>query len=298
MGNDMTCWRITGLTALVMVAGCANGPAPAPAACTIASAKRAIATEVRETSGLARSHTARETLWTHNDSGNEPILYALATDGKIRTRVTLRGVEVSDWEDLEGGHCGEEYCLYLADIGDNAGARRNVRIYEVVEPKLADREVTARKVIHATYPDGPQDAEALFRLPDGAIFIITKGRQREIKVYRLSSAGVNGQGTLQLVRQVAPRARIEADRVTAATASPDGNWVAFRSYSTLFIYRTQDLLNGGAATITHSLVPLAEKQGESITLDNDGTIWLSSEAEREEDVPTLTGLRCTLKPAN
>ena len=294
----MKCGQILKSTALLIVAGCANGPAQAPSACTIASAKRAIATEVRETSGLARSHAERETLWTHNDSGNEPILYALATDGKIRTRIALRGVEVSDWEDIEGGSCGTEYCLYLADIGDNAGARRNVRIYEIVEPRLADREATARKVIYATYPDGPQDAEALFRLPDSTIFIITKGRQREIKVYRLSAAGANDQSTLQLVREIAPRARTEADRVTAATASPDGNWVAFRSYSTLFIYRTQDLLDGGPATITHSLVPLAEKQGESITLDNDGTIWLSSEAEREDDVPTLIGLRCALNPAN
>jgi hypothetical protein len=100
---------------------------------------------VRETSGLARGRSSADVFWTHNDSGNEPLLFALASDGTIRTRIPLRNVTLRDWEDLEGGVCGDANCLYLADIGDNAGLRTNITIYEVVEPALTDREADTRR---------------------------------------------------------------------------------------------------------------------------------------------------------
>ena len=281
--------------AITNAAACAqSAPQQAESTCMVAAAMRPIPTEVRETSGLARGRTNTEVFWTHNDSGNEPQLYALATDGTIKTRVSLPNLRVTDWEDIEGGTCGDAHCLYLADIGDNPGRRKNITIYEVREPAIADRTTEIRRTLNAVYPDGPQDAEALFRLPDGSLFVVTKGRHKAIKLYRFSAAGANDQGSLQLVREIAAQPRAEADRVTAATASPNGNWVAMRSYSTLYLFRTTDLLNGGAAAITHSLVSLAEKQGESITLDDDGTIWMTSEAEREADAPTIVSLRCTL----
>ena len=300
----MNSWFMkSGLAFGLVLASCGAGDAQQNAAkgssvCTIAQAMRPMATEVRETSGLARGRTNSDVLWTHTDSGNEPQLYALAADGTIRTRVQLPNLEVRDWEDIEAGNCGSENCLYLADIGDNAAVRRQISIYEVVEPALEARAVQVKRVINASYPDGAQDAEALFRLPDGTIYIVTKGRQRTISLYRLSEGGANNQHTLQRVREIAPRPRAETDRVTAATASPNGQWVAIRSYSTLFLYRTTDLLGDGAPAITHSLTSLAEKQGESISLDDDGTIWLTSEAERSQDEPTLTGLRCDLSSLN
>jgi hypothetical protein len=292
-------FKSVGMT--VLAVAIANGPACAQTApqssesvCTVAAPMRPMATEVRETSGLARGRTNADVFWTHNDSGNEPQLFAIATDGTIKTRVALPNLRVTDWEDIEAGTCGDAHCLYLADIGDNAAKRKNISIYEVREPAMADRAAEIRRTFNAVYPDGAQDAEALFRLPDGTLYVVTKGRHKAIKLYRFSAAGANDQGSLQLVREIAAQPRAEADRVTSATASPNGNWVAIRSYSTLYLFRTADLLNGGAPAVTHSLVSLAEKQGESITLDDDGTIWMTSEAEREADAPTIVSLRCTL----
>ena len=101
-------FKFVGLTVLVVTVtagpACAqSAPQQSETACTVASAMRAIATEVRETSGLARGRTSADIFWTHNDSGNEPQLYALATDGTIRTRVALPNLRVTDWEDIEGG---------------------------------------------------------------------------------------------------------------------------------------------------------------------------------------------------
>lgn len=293
MQKIRTC-LLTGAALLSSISATAAQSAPSNAQCTVAAAGREISEEIRETSGLARGRVNPDVLWTHNDSGNETELFAIGVDGALRARVPVANVKLSDWEDIEAGACGENNCLYLADIGDNAGRRARITIHEVVEPELSAQSAMVTRSIVARYADGPQDAEALFRLPNGDFHIITKGRQQSIKLYRLVAAGANGEGTLQLVRELLPKPGNERDRVTAATTSPDGNWVAFRTYAMLYLYRTADLLGAGAPYLTYSLAPLAEKQGESVVLDNDGSIWLTSEAEQKADRPTIAGLKCTL----
>jgi hypothetical protein len=290
--------RTYALAGVVLLGGAAPGAAQSATdsrqVCTIAAASRAIPEEVRETSGLALGRVNPDVLWTHNDSGNEAELFALGADGALRVRIPLANVKLSDWEDIAASTCGDTSCLYLADIGDNVGRRARVTIHEMVEPALSAQSATIVRSIVARYPDGPQDAEALFRLPNGDFYIITKGRQQSIKLYRLMVAEDQGEASLQLVRELLPRPKNERDRVTGATASPDGNWVAFRTYATLYLYRTADLLGSGEPYLTYSLAPLAEKQGESVALSNDGTIWLTSEAEQKKDRPTIAGLKCTL----
>ena len=291
-------WRVgavCGGIAWAQASAVAQAVSPVAGTCSVASATRALSADVRETSGLARGRTNPDVLWTHNDSGNQPEIYALGEDGTVRARVAVSGVVFTDWEDLEAGSCTAGHCLYIADIGDNAGRRSHISIYELTEPALSATTVAASRVIEARYADGPQDAEALFRLPSGEFYIVTKGRQKSIKLYRLSMAGANGRGTLQLVREIAPQPSAEPDRVTAATMSPNGEWVAIRTYANLYLYRTADLLqDGGVPAVTYSLLPLAEKQGESITLADDGTLWMTSEAERKKDLPTMASLKCTL----
>lgn len=269
-------------------------PAAAQNTCKISEAPREISTDVRETSGLTVGRRNPNLLWTHNDSGNRPEIFAITPDGKVRARVLIEGAALTDWEDIEAGACGSDHCLYIGDIGDNAGSRKTIRIYEIVEPLVPAGSARVARTIEASYADGPQDAEAFFRLPSGDVYVVTKGRQKAVKVYRLSVGGANGRGSLQLVRELAPKARDEMDRVTAATTSPDGKLVAIRSYRTLWIYRTSDLLGSGAPIVTYPLAALREKQGESLTLDDHGRVWLSSEAENPRDKPTLAQLKCAL----
>ena len=264
------------------------------ATCTISEAPREISVDVRETSGLAVGRRNPNILWTHNDSGNKPEIFGITPDGTVRARVQIEGAALHDWEDIEAGNCGSDHCLYIADTGDNFGQRSSIRVYEVVEPVVPSGTARVARLWEAAYPDGPQDAEAIFRLPNDELYVVTKGRQKSIKVYRMTSAGANGGGSLQLVREIAPKAAHELDRVTAATASPDGNYVAIRTYRTLWVYRTSDLMASGAPLITYSLQSVKEKQGEALTLDNSGRIWLSSEAEKSRDRPTLAQLTCKL----
>jgi hypothetical protein len=247
---------------------------------------------IRETSGLAAGRRNGDVVWTHNDSG-EANLFALSSEGTVVAQVKVEGASIQDWEDIESGSCDEGHCLYVADIGDNDAARADVVIYEIPEPALPTNTAVVRRTIRATYADGAQDAEAFFRLPDGGMFVVTKGRHRDIALYRLVTEG-NHRGVLQRVREIAPRPQNELDRVTAATASPDGKWVGLRTYRNLHVYRTDDLLGAGQPAARFTLAPLAEIQGEALTLDNEGRVWLSSEAEQENRVPTIAQVQCAL----
>ena len=283
--------------ALLVAAAAAAAQDPTPTAsqvCVVEMVPTPIATEVRETSGLARGRRNPDVLWTHNDSKSKSEIFALAQDGTVRARVKLNA-RLTDWEDIEAGDCASGQCLYIADIGDNRAERKFVTVYEIEEPALPSTTVGAVRIYNATFTDGPQDAEALFRLPDGNLYVVTKGRHGAIRLYRFSVVDVKQPATLQLIRELAPQPGDELDRVTSASASPDGRWVAIRTYRTLQLFRTTDLLSAtGAAAHTFSLTPLAEKQGESLALENDGTLWLSSEAEDPRDLPTLARLKCAL----
>lgn len=79
--------------------------------------------EVKETSGLF-FHNGR--LWTHNDSGGKPILYALdTTTFEVVQRITLGKVKNKDWEDV----CTDGENVYVGDFGNNKGNRKDLRIY-------------------------------------------------------------------------------------------------------------------------------------------------------------------------
>lgn len=78
---------------------------------------------VCETSGLF-FHNGR--LWTHNDSGGKPILYALdTTTFEVVQRITLANAKNKDWEDV----CTDGERVFVGDFGNNKGKRKNLRIY-------------------------------------------------------------------------------------------------------------------------------------------------------------------------
>ncbi|CAN5768741.1 hypothetical protein BH23GEM10_BH23GEM10_01140 [soil metagenome] len=261
----------------------------AAAVCTVVLPPTPLPLQVRETSGLADGPAG--TLWTHNDAGGKAELFAFDRSGRPVAHVTVANAGFVDWEDIESGPCAEGRCLFIGDIGDNEETRSHVTIYRVPEPQPGTREVEAR-AIHARYPDRPQDAESLFAV-DGSMYIITKGEHGPVRLYLLPPDAADGDtAVLQLVRELAPQTNDRADRVTAATASPDGDVIAFRTYSTLYFFDAATLLGTGAADSRafFDLRSLNEPQGEGLALDANGGVWLSSEAGA--GAPLLTGLAC------
>jgi len=92
--------------------------------------------EINETSGLV---FCGGLLWTHNDSGGDPVLYAIDTvEFKIVRRLTLKNAYNVDWEDITI----DDDMVYVGDFGNNRGSRRDLSIYYFPLSNLLNPSVT------------------------------------------------------------------------------------------------------------------------------------------------------------
>ncbi|MBV9110657.1 MAG: hypothetical protein JO306_14700 [Gemmatimonadetes bacterium] len=292
---------------MTVAAGCGPDPrrprtaaaeAPPQAACEIVAKGLLLPEGLTETSGVAESRKHPGVYWTHNDSGRKPDVFAVAADGRLLGKVKVRRAENHDWEDIATGTCpeGSGSCLYISDTGNNDRRRKHVTIWVVPEPEPADKKTAPAKEYRAAYAGRPTDIEAIAVLPDGRILLVSKGNNDEIQLFRFPTPLKDDEGArLELVRRLAPNPEQIGDRVTGASASPDGRFVAVRTYAALDFYRTADLLGSGRPFAQLDLDPLAEPQGEAVTLSNDGVVVLTSEGPGHKHIPgTLSRLRCTL----
>ncbi len=218
----------------------ALSPSKAAGPCTVEQGPTLLP-DVPEASGLAVSRRRPGLLWTHNDSGNEPDLFALDADGAVvgTVRVPIR---TRDWEDISAASCKPieaaqgrpDACLYIGDIGDNSLTRRAVQVYVLPEPDPGAERVERPLLFNVSYPDGAHNAEAMF-VVDGRLFIITRDR----------TGIVYGTAPLDEARRVVTLKRIGQlglVAVTDAEASADGASVAVRTSDEVVTYRTADLL--------------------------------------------------------
>jgi hypothetical protein len=247
-----------------------------------------------EASGIAVSRRTPGLLWAHNDSG-EPVLFAVDPAGTVTGRVRLAGAGVSDWEAIAVGPCPSGSCLFVADIGDNDAARRHVTIYRVPEPTPTEQVTRQAEAFRATYPDGAHDAEALFVTAEGEVFVVTKGETGHIALYRFPQplrAGSTVQ--LQQVAVLGGRAK-KSNRITDASSSQDGQWIALRTRDAVTFYRTADLTSGRRGeALSFDVRELGERQGEGVALAAGGTVYLVSEGGGKKRPGTLARIDCTL----
>lgn len=190
--------------------------------------------QLDEISGLAVSRANPGVFWVHNDSGDQPRVYAVNAAGRLLGTYTLEGAMAVDWEDMAiGGPApgGGSY-LYLADIGDNNARRASVHVYRVAEPRVvADQAAVTETLTGVTayefvYEDGPRDAEGFFADPlTGDFYVVSK---REIDGNRLYRSAAPAAGQRNTLVRVATFAFTGA---TAADISADGLQVLIRRYS-------------------------------------------------------------------
>ena len=275
-----------------VVAALPNRPAADSSLCRVDAAGIALPETVHESSGVA---VGAGVLWTHNDSG-EPRLFALGTDGAQRGSVRVTGAAVQDWEDLAAGPCPGGRCLFVGDVGDNQAARPRITIYRVPQPAPGDAATRPAEAFHATYPDGPQDAEAIFVTPDGRVYVVSKGETGAVAVYRFPEPMTAGSvARLERLRQLAPAGIKRGDRITGASASADGRWVVLRTLRALSFYRARDLAAaGGGAPLGFDLKALDEAQGEAVAFGEGGVVYLTSEGGKKSNPAKLSRLTCNL----
>jgi hypothetical protein len=240
-------WALLWLAGLLAPAATAGAQAHAAQYRSLVSDPR-----IGEISGFAASRQHPGLLWTHNDSGDLPALYALHESGEVRARLHLRGARHVDWEDLALRPEPEGDLLLIADTGDNGGLRQELAIYAVREPAtLADARPRVEWKMRFRWPDGARDCEALaVDRASGDLLLISKKRVPP-EIFRLPARPTGNRvevaeplGLLQGIEQpnaddlqrnpVYGRYR---SQITAADTSPDGRWLAVLNYRRVMLYR-------------------------------------------------------------
>ena len=243
---------------------------------------------IKESSGVAASRTQPGILWTINDGGNDPLLFATDTTGHPLGRFRVEGARNRDWEALTVTRCGAGDCIVIGDIGDNGESREWVTLYRIPEPRVASRRdgapatlaTATAQVAHYGYEDRGHDAEAIFFLGDEA-HLITKGRSNGIAHYRLAGIEWREDQRLTAVRAAElpiPPSRHMGRWVTDAALAPGGRRLVIRTYTELYFFVLDD-----RGRLTPAEPPLAcqvaglEPQGEGVTWLDDRHLALTSE---------------------
>ena len=250
--------------------------------------------DLPEASGLALSRRVQGRIWSHNDSG-QPIVYGLDERGKVTARLRLTGATVEDWEAVAVGPCPSGSCLFVGDIGDNDAARKQITIYRVPEPDGNAETVNVTDVFHATYPDGPHDAETLMVAPDGVLYIVTKGDTGPVSIYRFPRESKAG-ATVRLERIGKPlnSGKSNDARITDGSLSPDGTWMLLRTKFRISFYRTADVVAGNWREIRGvDMKPLGEPQGEGIAISSDDTVYVAGEGGGKGQAGTFARFTCS-----
>lgn len=211
-----------------------------------------------ETSGLAISRRSPDVLWTHDDSGGAPALYAVSTTGAAVGILRIQGVKNEDWEDLASYELDGQPWLLIADTGDNDAKRPTVFLHIVAEPPRehlkTGGELSARptRTLRVRYEDGPRDCEGVaVDVAGRAIYLLTK-REDVPRLYRVELEPKDGNA-ITIARHVGHVSRLpqptKAQRkeksylgrrrgeVTAMDFTADGSAAVVLTYGSLLVYQ-------------------------------------------------------------
>jgi hypothetical protein len=208
---------------------------------------------IGEASGLAASRRHPGIVYTFNDSGGSPQVYALGPDCRTRATLTFAGARNRDWEAMALGPDG----IYVGDIGDNLdGAWPYVTVYRIPEPSRLRSQTLRATAYRIKYADGPRNAETMMIDPrTGRLYIASKtfGGSLYEGPKKLRTGGFN------VMHKVAGAPFYATD----GAFSPDGRTFVIRGYWDAEIYKAP------GKKIADVAVP-GQKQGEGVTFTADG----------------------------
>jgi hypothetical protein len=249
---------------------------------------------LNEISGIAASRQHDGVFWVHNDGDNPAELHAIDREGTLRATLRISGVRNVDWEDLAAFDLDGHHYLAIADVGDNGGLRRDLRVLIVEEPaELRDTQRPPTWKVRFRWPDGARDSEAMaIDERERAIYVVSKkrvppelfrlpldpGTGGVIEAERVATLGGIEQPTDADLRRNPVYGRYRA-QITAADISPDGERFAVLNYRRVYVWsrRGRDwpaTLSETPQVIQFPWIP----QAEALAFDpRDGSLWISSE---------------------
>ena len=209
-----------------------------------------------------------------NDSGNKPELFTINELGKITGKAEL-DITNQDWETITGN---EDY-LYIGDIGNNAGKRKNLKIYRIDRKDSSKTEklrftYTGNKPVDNVPYAHDYDGEAM-TMRDGKLQIFSKSWATE-------TAHVYNVQDIKAKQALSPIANVEGlpGVVTGVDWSEEKQEYALVGYRSnalgMFKPFIATISNEYQVTGVHMLSQFAQVEG--VCHAPNGNIWITQES--------------------
>lgn len=240
---------------------------------------------IREASGIAASRQNAHVLWTHNDSGDKNVIYAINDRGKLLGTYTLARAYARDWEDIAigpGPEEGKQY-IYVGDLGNNDARYRVQYILRVPEPVVAAEQAPVHEKLDGVdgfsfmYPERNYDAETLMLDPRTKdLYVVTK-RDTNVIVFRAAYP----QSTTEKF-EVVQVAKLPFAMAVAGDISARGDEILIKTYDSIYYWkRGEGQSIAQALAQTPQRVPyFLEPQGEAVCWKADGKGYYTLSEER------------------
>ncbi len=273
---------------LLVILTCANCQNSRQAAGVTDSLKVTLVLEVEALDRLLPENSGiiffRNRLWTFNDSGGDPVIYAFSpASGKVLQTIEIRNAMNLDWEEI----AQDRDFIYVGDIGDNYGRRKKLVIYKVAKKSVPLSRYTSLKAgkITFSYSDKQDDmdirqgrshdCEAFFVYND-TIYLFTKNRHDQTSsLYKIPVVPGNYEVSASAVFQ-------SGGLITGADISDDSQFVVLTGYRdyipfvwVLYDYTLPDFFSGRMQRFDFEDVP--HIQNEGIAIKNASRIFISTE---------------------
>jgi hypothetical protein len=219
---------------------------------------------ITESSGLAVSLRHRGVVFTHNDSGNPPQVFAVDTKtGNTTATLTLNGASDRDWESITECAGPGGPMIWIGEIGDNLAIYKTYRLLGVREPA----DLRTGDVPYVSYDLAYADSKArnaetlLCRPSDNHLFVVSKQDAGQAAVWAVPTP--LQQGRVNVLHRVAGAPAI----VTDGTFLPGSKYVVLRGYTEAWV------LDAEWRTVA-TFTPPIQIQGESVTAMGDRSALL------------------------
>ncbi len=182
--------------------------------------------KISEASGLLFSKTYPNVIWTHNDSGDKPFLYAVDRKSlQLISKIKIENAQHKDWEDITY-YKGD---IVIGDFGNNKSRRNALKLYFIDEPNpYKEKKATVKKHLKFKYSDQIDDkirnydCEAMFSFNE-TLFLLTKHREdRNTTLYKIEN-------------DIAKKVTDFAIGGKVTSADSHGNYIAVLTYDLLYI---------------------------------------------------------------
>ncbi|MBC7425853.1 MAG: T9SS type A sorting domain-containing protein [Bacteroidia bacterium] len=237
---------------------------------------------ISETSGLIWYNNL---FYTINDSGNEPIIFGLNQKGIIKSKIRVKNVLNTDWEEITQ----DSLFIYVGDFGNNDGSRKDLKVLRINKAELKDSSnyIDAETINFSLqgqidFTSAPQknhyDMEAFFVLNDTLHLFSKDWVDLKTRHYTLPAT----PGTyVALLKDSMPVKGL----ITGACVSANKKTVVLTGYNSsngacflwlLFDYKNGSYFNGNKRRIEIGNV-LNFGQNEGICYKGKDTLFLTNE---------------------